>query len=104
GGAQVRQRGAAEGHGGVGRGAVSLEESLAVLYRRFIGCSRRGIERRLFKFRHWRQARFPAEFESQRPADIPNAPRFEGDLAGNKREDSAPTSHHSNILLSLYGI
>src|SRR5262245_8849148 len=57
--AQVSHNAAAYCHVAVASGAVSLEESLAVLYRCFIGRRRRWIERRLFKFRHWRQARFP---------------------------------------------
>src|SRR5262245_44714776 len=102
--AQVSHNAAADRHVAVASGAVSLEESLAVLYRRFIGRRGRGIERRLFIFRHWRKARFPAEFESQHPADISDASRFECDLAGNQREDTAPTRQHSDVLLALYGV
>src|SRR5262245_30002784 len=62
--AQVSHNAAADRHVAVASGAISLEESLTILYCGLIG--RRGwrIERRLFKFRHWRQVSFPAELES----------------------------------------
>src|SRR5215831_1986979 len=102
--AQVGQHAAADRHVAVASGAVSLKESLAVLYRSLIGRRWRRIERRLFILRRWRQARLPAEFESHHPADISDAARFEGDLAGDQREDPAPTRHHGDVLLAFYGV